>query len=311
MRRKLKRLLRLRNSSGFTLVEVIVACALLGILVIGVMGFAVPILSSIREKEKNARAFMLSEAISTYIYSTTQYAYYVSTFTGAAAKDTVGADETITKLTYTGTEFPKKNGKGLSTLKACYDKLGSDKYEIRCIGIRWREDQISGEKKLMVTNEKVDQVKLTLDPAKSRLVFEECFYNDLYPMITFENYSNQYQIKEGDTLVDRVEDKDLNIAPGLGLIVDVYTSLDCYNTGSGVREKAVISMSGTSYIGFNNIRSTITNPGSYEVVPNMAVNSYDDALAKEDASAVYSADGEDYYYPDSFIYYIVHKTIQG
>lgn len=302
MKRRLRRLLRLRNSSGFTLVEVIVACALLGILVIGVMGFVTPVLMTVREKEKNARAFMLSDAISTYIYSATQNAYYVATFTGAATGDTTGVSPKIVGLTYNGTEFPKTGG-GLSTLKSCYDKLDKDKYEIRCIGIRWSEDKLTGEKKLMLTNEKVDTEKLTLNPAKSKPVFEECFYTGLYPMIKFENYNSQY----GDKPLD---DDTKKIAPGLGLIVDIYTSLDCYNTDSDVRKDAMFTMSGTSYIGFNNIKSTITNDsGKYEIVPNQEVNTYANALAK-DSTAVYNENGNKYYYPESFIYYIAHKAIQ-
>ena len=307
MRRKLKRLLRLRNSSGFTLVEVIVACALLGILIVGVLGFITPVLASVREKEKNARAYMLSDAINTYIGQTIQYAYYVATFSGAATGDTSGGAPKIVDLKYSGTEFSKKSGKGLSTLKATLDKMTPDTYEVRCIGIRWREDQLSGEKKLMITNETVDQAKMTLDPSKSKLVFEECFYTGLYPIISFKNYSNQYQIMQGGTLVDRVDAKDVNIAPGLGLVVDVYTTLDCYNTNSDTRGSAMLSMSGESYVGFNNIKSTLLNKGDYEVVPNQEVNSYDDALTK-DSGAVYTESGASYYSPESFIYYIVRKT---
>lgn len=307
MKRRLRRLLRLRNSSGFTLVEVIVACALLGILVLGVMGFATPILMTVRDKEKNSRAFMLADAVSTYIATATQNAYYVVTFSGVAAGDTSGIAPKVVSMTYNGTEFPETGG-GLSTLKECYDKLEKDKYEIRCIGMRWTEDKISKEKKLMLTNEKVDPEKLTLNPSKSKPVFEDCFYTGLYPIITFENYNRQY----GDKALD---DETKKIAPGLGLIVDVYTSLDCYSTDSSVREDAMFSMSGTSYIGFNNIRSTVTNTADktgrreYEIVPNQVANTYDAALAK-DSSAVYTEEGKNYYYTESFIYYVVHKAVQ-
>lgn len=307
MKRKLKRLLRLRNKSGFTLVEVIIACALLGILVIGVMGFVTPVLNSVREKEKNARAYLLSEAINTYIAQTTQYAYYVVSITGAASGDTTGATPAAVSASYSGTEFSKKSGKGLSTLKTTLNNMTDDAYEVRCIGIRWREDRINGTKKLMLTNETVDQTKLTLDPNKSRLVFEECFYNGLYPTIRFENYDNQYQIKEGDTMVDRVEAKDVDIAPGLGIIVDVYTTLDCYSTDSATRNKALFNTEGSCYVGFNNIKSTLMNKGDYEVIPNQELNTYDAARAK-DTSAVATVEGKTYYSPESFIYYIVRKT---
>lgn len=311
MRKRLRRLLKLRNSSGFTLVEVVVACALLGILILGIMGFVTPVLASVRDKQKNARAFMLSEAINNYILSTTQNAYYIVTFTGASSADTAGVNPPVTTLTYTGSEFPKMSSgnKGLSSLQSTLGKLGADKYEIRCIGIRWREDQITGEKKLMVTNEKVDQAKGTLDPSKTRLVFDECFYDDLYPIINLENYDNQYQKKNGDVFVDQVPESDVNIAPGLGLKVNVYTNPDCYSVDATTRTKAMVNTVGESYIGFINIKSNVTNSaGLCEIVPNIEVNSYDAARAK-DVSKQYTAEGKTYYFPESFIYYIAHKSI--
>lgn len=327
MKKRLRRLRRFRSSSGFTLVEVIIACALLGILILGMMGFITPVLRSVREKQSDARAYMLSEAINTYIYSATQNAYYVATFSGAAIGDASGATPKIVGLAYSGTEFPKMNksgNKGLASLKECFDALGTDNYEVRCIGIRWREDRANGVKKLMVTNETVDQVKMTLDPTKSRLVFEDCFYSGLYPMVLFENYSNQYYMKdekgqyylkypkeEEEKFTPQVQPDDVNVAPALGLTVNVYSTPDCYNTDSTVRENAMLAMSGDSAIAFNNIKSTITNSdGRFEIVPNLEVNSYDAAYAK-DSAAAFSEEGQTYYYPESFIYYIAHKSILG
>ena len=312
MKKRIKRLLRLRNSSGFTLVEVIVACALLGILILGIMGFVTPILSSVREKEKNARALMLSEVLNTYIFSELQYAYYVATITGAATQDTTivgGKEPAVYPLTYSGSEFPKAKDKnlGLSTLKARFDKLGSDDYEIRCIGIRWLEEAVTHERKLMVTHEKVkwDDKKIWLDPSKQKLLFEDCFYDGLYPVVRFENYSNQYHLE-----ADKRDDTE-NIASALGLHVDVYTKPDCYNVKEDTRKNALLTWSGESYIGFTNIKNTLDDKTqSNEIVPNIQVNTYDAARAK-DASVVYTSDGENYYYPESFIYYIAFKNITG
>lgn len=306
MKRKLKRLLRLRNSAGFTLVEVVIACALLGILIIGVMGFITPVLSSVREKEQNARAVLLSKAIDEYIANTIQYAYFVTTFSGAASGDTTGASPAVAALKYTDTEFEKKQNKGLSTLKTCFDNMTNDTYEIRCIGVRWRADSASGSRKLMLTNETVNQSTLALDPAKSRLVFEECFYDGLYPVITFDNYSNQYQING----VNRVEDSKVDIAAGLMITADVYTNPDCYNIKSDTRDKAMVSYTGVTYTSFNNIKSNLINKGDYEIIPNIEVKSYDDAKSA-DGAIVYSEGGESYYYPESFVYYIARKTKTG
>lgn len=310
MKKRIKRLLRLRNSSGFTLVEVIVACALLGILILGIMGFVTPILSSVREKEKNARALMLSEVLNTYIFSELQYAYYVATITGAATQETTivaGNPPAVYPLTYSGSEFPKAKDKnlGLSTLHERFKKLGSDDYEIRCIGIRWLGEAVTHEKKLMVTHEKVkwDENKIWLDTSKQKLLFEDCFYDGLYPIVRFENYSNQYHLD-----ADKRDDTE-NIASGLGLFVDVYTKPDCYNTKAEVREKALLTWSGESYIGFTNIKNTLDDKTqSNEIVPNIQVNTYAAALGK-DSSAAYTSDGEKYYYPESFIFYIAYKSV--
>lgn len=313
MRKRLKRLLRLRNSAGFTLAEVIIACALLGILILGIMGFVTPILSSVREKQKNARAYMLSEAVDTYIAQTIQYAYFVATFSGAASSDTTGASPNIVKAKYEKSspgdtlEFPKREGKSLETLKACFSKMEADTYEIRCIGVRWHNDGSTGGRKLMLTNEQVNQTTLALDPSKSKLVFEECFYDDLFPVIKFENYNNQYSKNVGGVVTEQVKAEDLDIAPGLKIVTEVYTNPECYSTTAGTRTNAMFTMNGESYVGLNNIKSNLKNKGDYEIVPNIEVNTYT-AASTADSSLKCTIDGIECYYPESFIYYIVRKT---
>lgn len=316
--KKLKRLLRLRNSAGFTLVEVVISCALLGVLILGVMGFITPVLRSVREKEMDARAAMLAQSINTYIGTTIQYAYFVSTVSGCSAGDTSGTAPEVMTAKYTGTEFSKKTGKGLSTLKATFDTLNTEKpntYEIRCIGMRWRTDaQNKGEKKLMLTNEAVEISgdNLVINPSKTRLVFEECFYNGVYPVINFVNFDNQYQING----TDKVEADKVDIAPALGISTDVYINNDCYSVTDTVRSNAMSVVKNNAYVGFNNIKTPLINKGNFEVVPNIAVRSYDDAkgedATKTDTSGkpvVYKDDeGNEFYYPEAFIYYIVRKT---
>lgn len=313
MRKRLKRLLRLRNSTGFTLAEVVIACALLGILILGIMGFVTPILSSVREKQKNARAYMLSEAVDTYIEQTIQYAYFVATFSGVAYSDTTGASPRIVSAKYeksspgAALEFPKREGKSLESLKACFSKMEADTFEVRCIGVRWHRYGNEGGWKLMLTNEQVDQTTLALDPNKSKLVFEECFYDDLFPIIKFENYNNQYSKKISGVATEQVKPEDLDVAPGLRIVTDVYTNPECYSTSAGTRENALFTMNGESYVGLNNIKSNLKNKGDYEIVPNIEVNTYAAALAA-DSSRKCSIDGAECYYPESFIYYIVRKT---
>lgn len=324
MFKRMKRLLRLRSKSGFTLVEMVISCALLGILVVGMMGFMTPILSSVRIKEQNARAVMLSEAIDSYIANTTQYAFYVQTIDTAAGVDTKAtttSQPNVLSLKYEGDEFEKQKDKGLSNLLSTFkNELAGDVYEIRCIGIRWIEvPGGDGMKKLMLTNEKVDQTNCALDPNGYKPVFEAAFYDGLYPVVRFENYSNQYQLKDEDgNPQDQVKDEDVDIAAGIKVITDVYLTPDCYSTDKNVRDNAILSFSGSIYADFSNIRSNLVNKGVYKIHPTLSahttisggkkVPNYTGAYAADPAGSSYVEDGKNYYYPNSFIYYIARKT---
>lgn len=328
MFKRMKRLLRLRNKSGFTLVEVVIACALLGILVVGIMGFMTPVLSSVRTKEQNARAVMLSEAIDTYIANSIQYAFYVQTFSEVASGDTTasgGGTPNVLSLQYQGSEFEKQKDKGLSDLLNCLNNdLAGEVFEIRCIGVRWLEEPGGGGvKKLMITNEKVDQSNCSLDPNESRIVFESVFYDGLYPIITFENYSNQYQLKDDSGVPqDQVDADKVDIAPGLRIVTEVYITPECYSTDATVRNKANLSFTGVTHADFPNIRSNlVNNNGIYKMQPNISAHTatVDGALTPSYAGA-FSADsgkeytdenGKAYYYPNSFIYFIARKTKTG
>lgn len=326
MLKRMKRLLRLRNKSGFTLVEVIIACALLGILVIGVLGFATPVLKNVRAKEQNARAVMLSEAIDSYIANSIQYAFYVQTFSECTVRDTSpsSGDPNVLSMKYAGKEFEKQQGRGLSDMLNCLkNDLAGEVYEIRCIGVRWVTASNFGDKKLVITNEKVDQDTGKLDPSKSQLVFDTVFYDGLYPIIRFENYNNQYQLKdESGALKDQVKPEDVDIAPGLRIVTDVYLSPDCYNIKENVRSRAVMTFSGMTYADLPNIRSNLLNKGVYKIQPNINVHytvdgtgdvipSYMSAYLYDSSHSSYSDGGETYYYPESFIYYIARKTKTG
>lgn len=326
MLKRMKRLLRLRNKSGFTLVEVIIACALLGILIVGMMGFMTPVLSGVRQQEKNARALMLQEAMVSYIANNIQYAYYVQPIIMAASGDTdpvEGGDPAVLAMQYQGTEFGDYTGKGLADLLNFFkNDLAGEVFEIRCIGIRWID--IPGEgnkKKLMLTNEKVDQTTCALDPDEAQLVFESVFYDDLYPVIKFENYNNQYQLKDADgNMVDQVDEGDVNIAPGIKITADVYLTPECYNTNEAVREDTMLAYSGWTYATLSNIGSSLMNStGVYKNQPIVSahtvtedgavVPSYLNAFNSDTADSSYVGDaGKVYYYPNSYIYFIARKN---
>lgn len=323
MRKRLKRLLRLRNSAGFTLAEVIIACALLGILIIGIMGFVTPILASVRDKQKNARATMLSEAIHKYIGESIQDAYFVVTLSGATSSDTTGTSPKATSAKYGETpgvtpEFPDSSGGGLGTLLSCYGNMDHNTFEIKCIGVRWHYDGSTGGRKLMLTNEVVNTegASPSLALNKSNLVFEDCFYDDLFPIIKLENYDNQYSKLVGGVLTPQVAADDVGVAPGLRIVTEVYTKPECYSTTASKRENAMLTLGTESYVGLNTIRSSIKNKGDYEIVPNIVLNSYATALTADgsvqddsldgspNTNRVCTIDGTECYYPETFIYYI-------
>ncbi len=321
MFKRIKRLLRKRNNGGFTLVEVIVASALLGVLMLGVFGFISPVLKSVKAKEQNARAVMLAETVESYIASSTKYAYYVATFSGVTQTDVTSSDPAaladIAKAKYSGTEEPFKSTAGtLEGMKDRMQKLNKENYEIRCIGMRWLTDQKAGEKKLMLTNEVVNQDNLSLDLTKSKPVFETCFYEGLYPVLRFGNYSNQYQVlKDGSTteVVDRYEADKVTIAPGLEITMDIYLDPTCYSSSETARNNVGMTFTGTTYADYNIIKNIhLNNSGENKLLPNAELHSYNDALSAAkaaDPTAAYDhPEVGETYYPDTFIYFLARKT---
>ncbi|MGN0678305.1 MAG: type II secretion system protein [Oscillospiraceae bacterium] len=319
MLKRIKRLLRKRNNGGFTLVEVIIASALLGILMLGVFGFVQPVLNSVKAKEQNARAVMLCETIESYIANSTKYAYFVQTFSGVTAADVTSVGGTaapIVGVKYSGTEFPANTDDSLGLMLNCLNTtLGTTNYEIRCIGMRWLDDTKSGEKKLMLTNEVVDQSTLALDPTKTKPVFETCFYDGLYPVLNFNNYDNQYTVldKTTGTAKDRYAADELKIAPALEISMDIYLDPSCYSVDESIRKTAMVSFVGTTYQDFRNISSTntVNKSGAYKVQPGIEVHSYNDAYTASSGLAYSDPKVGTCYYPDTFIYFIARKTKTG
>lgn len=319
MLRRIKRLLRKRNNGGFTLVEVVIASALLGVLMLGVFGFVQPVLNSVKAKEQNARAVMLCETVESYIANSIKYAYYVQTFSGVIADDVKSAGGTkapIVAEKYTGTEFPANADDSLGLMLNCLNTtLGTANYEIRCIGMRWLDDPKSGEKKLMLTNEVVDQSTLALDPTKAKPVFETCFYDGLYPVLKFNNYDNQYTVLDKSTglPVDRYEADEVKIAPAVEITMDVYLDPACYSVDENIRKAANVSFVGTTYQDFRNISSTstINQAGAYKVQPGVEVHTYNEAYAASSSLVYNDYTVGDCYYPDTFIYFIARKSKTG
>ena len=179
--KRLKRLLRRkRKNSGFTLVELVISCGLLGILVLGITAFIGPVLRSVASNEKNVGATLLAQTMDEYINRSVRDSYYVAIFTDASRSQTAD-DGSITKKD------------SIQAMKK-FATDNSDIYELKCMSFVWAEDPQTNEHKYMlmtetvktttgglVTNSETDISKKMPQP-----VFEYCFYNGLFPQVEIE-----------------------------------------------------------------------------------------------------------------------------
>lgn len=304
----LKRLLRMRNKSGFTLVEVIISCALLGILVMGMVMFMTPVLSIINTGQKSARATMLAETIDTYIAGCIKN----------AARVHVVDNVSISRMSSTGVMgfyFANEN-----ILNFMREGNNSSKYEVRCLGICWLDNQaldgnqnkdrstLGGEsnvkKKLMLAHYVVDNnftagynntLKLQTDASTGKAiytkVFDDMLYNGLYPVVTIESF--KAMDASGTEL-------DTN-ASGYKITTDVYSDQNCYDVYSeSARNKSHLSFSGITFAQCLNMKQPAYNPTAAYVDVQTAIN-----VSK--GGRQYEEYGSNFYYPDTFIYYVVPK----
>lgn len=285
----LKRLLSKRNNGGFTLVEVIISCMLLGILVLGVVTFITPIMNMMTNNKKTARATMLAESINTYIMGTIRGAEKIEVFTGVPYHQAVlkGMDDD-----HSGSML------NLTIFMGAGDN--ASKYEVRCLAVHWVTDTsspIAGKKKLMLTNCMVDnnfsagyanKLKIVGIPTK---VFDDSMYSDLYPMITVETFSRQDS-----------SGKDTHInANGYKISSKIYLDMDCYSTTSDTaRENGTLSFEGVSYVQCHNI-------GNASSIANVYSTQNGIDLGVSFSGNLYTENEHDYYYPSTYIYYIVRK----
>lgn len=215
----LKRLMSKRNNAGFTLVEVVISIALLGILLVSMTMFVGPVLSAAAGTKKDIRASILSETIDAYIDRSIKNARYVAVFGGVAISGT--QKTTDMQAIYNSEELKK--------FKAFFNADNEDKYEVRCIGINWTMDDRTNESKYILTLGKVgigtgDNYVIT----QTNKVFEDCFYDGLYPKITIEQV---------------VSTEDSSKAPALKSTIEVYTN-DSMDT---------MAISGTGYTQLINV----------------------------------------------------------
>lgn len=197
--KKILRLLKKRNNRGFTLVEVIISCALLGILVIGMCGFVAPVLSQIKDREQNAHALMISEAMQAYINRSIKNSNYVAIFENVTRADMISTGD----------------AKDIDAVKDMFEFVrkaeNKDIYEIKCIGIRWLEDKKTNRHRYMLTNEYFSSTGYYLDAASTtRMVFDECFYDNSFPKVTLDILTKDSKNTAIKTIIDVYENQDLD-----------------------------------------------------------------------------------------------------
>ena len=120
---KICRFFKKRCKSGFTLVEVIVSCALLAILLMGMMLFITPIVKSFNDTNRNLVAENITTCIQNYITLTTRNATNVAIFAN------------------TNEASVKANGNAIinSMKEFCETKTstGKNAYLMKCLSLRY------------------------------------------------------------------------------------------------------------------------------------------------------------------------------
>ncbi|MGN1423043.1 MAG: type II secretion system protein [Oscillospiraceae bacterium] len=274
MIKKIRRTLLRKNNGGFTLSEVIVSSALVGILLVGMMAFITPAMNMMHSEEVDGRAKTVAETIDSYINGSLRNAVYVAMFEHANMADDIndmsGAIYNNTAL-YNMKEFVKKPG-------------NSTVYELRCIAIRRMYDDKRQEFKYVVTSETPMSDSVMLDAGKSYQVFDMCFYDKLYPEISLKRLTNQV---DGEPALDPADVKDV---PAMETAINIYNDDD-------MSEDSLILV-GKGYINFINIRSGILNSGDFKIYPEIDTH----VRTADEAKAAYSYAG------DTFIYYVTRKA---
>ena len=280
--KKLKQLLkRRRKNSGFTLVEMIVSCGLLGILVVGITVFITPVMRSAASNEKNVRATLLADTVNSYISRSTRNALMVQIFTNADRADAY-EDGAIAKH-----ENLKEMMEFIDNRK---DSNGKNTCELRCISFTWQSDPQTLEEKYMVMNESFTGTASTAINTNPTPVFEYCFYDGLFPnfkveqlMIpddeeTDEESSSDSSSSDSSSETSSDDPEKMKPVPAIKLTTEV----------SSVQSMTAPEFIGVGFTEYSNIKYMKSDNKFYEII---------------------SRDSEN---PNSttFIYYVVRKSLE-
>lgn len=299
MLKRIKRLFGKRNNAGFTLVEVAVSVALLGIMMLGVLGFMTPVLSSVAEKKENARAVLLMEAIDSYVTNSVRYAEYMKIYTNVK----IGTDPTDGD-----SDFTEMIGK--------VDAF----HELRCFSFNWKATGIQNEYKLVLRQNKVNQTTFKIETLPSGEpnsidVMGDCSYEGLSIVPQIRLIDNNYEVEDpynAGSMIMKYADGDPKLHYiGFQNVTQVYRDNRCYSTSEPVRFDSALAYVGQSFTTCTTIASPFSNPetgtaGYKYKIYESSEGTYD--LAGVDASNIWEDDaGNKYYYPETYVYYVVRK----
>lgn len=305
----IKRLFGKRNSAGFTLVEVVVSMALLGVLLVGVFGFVAPLLANVVEKQQDARAVMLMEAVDSYITNSLRNAKYVKIIANVNPynlPDSSNADWTQAK-------------DDLKAMASAVTGSGGED-EMHCISFRWLPTGIYDEYKMVLVQEnvKVTGGSITVDKTLSKEVMGDAIYDKLYIVPRFEMIDNNipdssnpsgFKYGAGDPELHNV---------GIANVTRVFKSPDCYSTSASNRRSSHIAYEGQSFNSLATISSQFVNKfdntskeykykaydmyDAFTYTDGVATGGYDTTGAN---SVIWNDDsGSPHYYPETYIFYV-------
>lgn len=221
--RAIIRLMKKRRSGGFTLVEMMVSVALIGILLGGMMLLIGPIVRSYQNENAENTAQNTTTCVQEYISRTIRNSYRVAIFEN-------------TNYSAISSNTAYKNAiKSMNDFCASVNGTSATKtYLLKCLSLKYDTE----DNKYYLYNESVDMAANgDLDSSKAEKVFADCLYNELYTTYSFSKAKNGDYV-EGGTKPEFREDAlqmDFNTYRDIGYSSPVFS-------GSGITEMRQIKV---------------------------------------------------------------------
>lgn len=278
MMKRIKRLFNRRNSAGFTLVEVIVATALLGVLLVGIIFFISPVFQNVETEGQINKANRAVTTMEWYISKTLRSSVFAKAYSGVDYTDLASGGYIFVDATSKDPADPESG-----QLKDMIDLVNSapKNYELRCLSFLYVEDTNNKNSsfddapyKYMVYNEKVtisaSSKSAEIDKDARIPVFEACFYEDIYPEFAFNvakvylerdasgEFKKKTELTEDDfeALPAEEQAKYLPLTPYIKMDINIYG-----DEGYATTDFPIFRAS--SIIEVNNVKHSEVNKGGY------------------------------------------------